>query len=46
MKFPFLYKKKKTKSEFLTWSMWAADYRDEALKGNVPLEEYEKNIRK
>jgi hypothetical protein len=41
-----LLKKKMTKSEFLTWSMWAADYRDEALKGNIPLEEYEKKIRK
>ena len=44
--FHFYKKKKMTKSEFPTWSMWAANYRDEALKGNVPLEEYEKNIRK
>jgi hypothetical protein len=41
-----LLKKKMTKSEFLTWSMWAADYRDETLKGDVPLEEYENKIKK
>ena len=38
-------KKKKTKSEFLTWSIWAADYRDTALAGKVRIEEYEKNIK-
>ena len=40
-----LLKKKMTKSEFLTWSIWAADYRDTALAGKVRIEEYEKNIK-
>lgn len=40
-----LLKKKMTKSEFLTWSIWAADYRDTALAGKVRIEEYEKKIK-
>ena len=40
-----LLKKKMTKSEFLTWSTWAADYRDAALCGKVRIEEYEKKIK-
>jgi hypothetical protein len=34
-----------TKSEFLTGSMWAANYRDVALTGKVRIEEYEKKIK-
>ena len=40
-----LLKKKMNKSEFLTWSTWAADYRDAALCGKVRIEEYEKKIK-
>lgn len=40
-----LLKKKMTKSEFLTWSIWAAEYRDAALAGKVRIEEYEKKIK-
>lgn len=40
-----LLKKKMTKSEFLTWSIWAAEYRDAALAGKVCIEEYEKKIK-
>lgn len=40
-----LLKKKMTKSEFLTWSVWAVSYRDESLKGKVRIEEFERKIR-
>lgn len=40
-----LLKKKMTKSEFLTWSIWAAEYRDSAIAGKVKIEEYEKKIK-
>jgi|GEM_PF-1156064 len=40
-----LLKKKMTKSEFLTWSTWAVEYRDAALAGKVRIDEYEKKIK-
>lgn len=40
-----LLKKKMTKSEFLTWSIWAAEYRDSAIEGKVKIDEYEKKIK-
>jgi hypothetical protein len=40
-----LLKNKMTKSEFLTWSTWAVEYRDAALRKEVDIEEYEKKIR-
>lgn len=40
-----LLKKKMTKSEFLTWSSWAVEYRDAALAGKIKIDEYEKKIK-
>lgn len=40
-----LLKQKMTKSEFLTWSTWAAEYRDTALRGRVKLEVFEEKVR-
>ena len=34
-----------TKSEFLTWSIRAAEYRDSAIARKVKIEEYEKKIK-
>ena len=36
---------KMTKSEFLTWSIRAAEYRDSAIARKVKIEEYEKKIK-
>ncbi len=40
-----MMKKKMTKSEFLTWSDWAIEFRNAAIAGKVGIDEYEARIK-
>jgi hypothetical protein len=39
-------KKTMTKSEFAEWGEWAIEMREKALKGEIPFDEYERELKK
>jgi hypothetical protein len=39
-------KKKMTKNEFSEWGEWAIEMREKALKGEIPFDEYERELKK